>query len=361
MKKILFYMNSIHFGGAERVIVNLANKFSEKNYEVVFVTSFISNEEYTLNSKVRRFVLENKVLEQSFLKRNFFRTMKLRSLCKREKPDIVISFMAEPNFRAILATRFLRIKTLISIRNDPNKEYPTKLFRLVAKVLYPLASGCVFQTEDAKKWFDRRIQKKSKIILNHVDEKFYNVNFTGERKDIVTVGRLEKQKNHKLLIEAFAKTASIFPNENLIIYGEGSLKKELVELSKKLNIEDKVIFKGETKEIHEKIKDAKIFVLSSDYEGLPNVVMEAMTLGVPVISTDCPCGGPRMLLDNNKNGILVKVSDVEEIASSIVRILRDSSFAELLGANAKKVAKEFEPNKIFEKWEKYIREIIYDN
>lgn len=357
MKKILFYMNSIHFGGAERVIVNLANKFSDGNYEVIFVTSFKCNEEYTLKNKVKRLILEDIGLEQSFIKKNFFRTIKLRKICKIEKPDILVSFMAEPNFRAIVATMFLGIRTLISVRNDPNKEYPNKLFRLIAKILYPLASGCVFQTEDAQKWFSKEIQKKSKIILNHVDEKFYKVDFKGERRNVVAVGRMEPQKNHKLLIEAFAKIANSFPDENLIIYGDGSQRRKLNELSKELDMEDRIIFMGESKEIQEKIKNAKVFILSSDYEGLPNVVMEAMTLGLAVISTDCPCGGPRMLIDNNKNGLLVKIEDSNEMSNAMYKVLSNPTLAYKLGCNAKISASEFEPNKIFKNWENYIYEI----
>jgi glycosyltransferase involved in cell wall biosynthesis len=354
MKKILFYINTIDYGGAERVLVNLANEFSTRDYEVILVTSYYEREEYKLNKKVKRLSLEDKEKNQSFIKRNFTRTIKLRNLCKIEKPDIVISFMAESNFRAIIATSFLGIKNLISIRNDPSKEYPNILYRLIAKVLYSLASGCVFQTEDAKKWFPKRIQRKSKIILNHVDEKFYQVDFKGERRNIVTVGRLESQKNHKLLIEAFAKIVNDFPNENLIIYGDGSQRKSLSELTKAFGIEEKVTFMGTCKDIQEKIKDAKLFVLSSNYEGLPNVVMEAMTLGIPVIATDCPCGGPRMLIHNDKNGILVKVNNIQEMANAMRKVLSNSTFANSLSYNAKIVAKEFEPSKVFEQWENYI-------
>lgn len=358
MIKILFYINTISNGGAERVIVNLANSFSEKDYEVVLVTSHYSSNEYPLKSKVKRLTLEKTNLKQSFIKKNITRVYRLRKICKQERPDIVVSFMAEANFRAIIATMFLGIKTLISVRNDPNKEYSKKIYRLLAKLLYPFASGLVFQTEEAKKWFSKRIQKKSKVILNHVDEKFYQTNYTGRRKNIVTVGRLEPQKNHKLLIEAFAGIANDFPNENLVIYGEGSQKEILMNLVKRHDLEGRVFFMGTSMEIHEKIKDAKIFVLSSDYEGLPNVVMEAMTLGLPVISTNCPIGGPKMLIENNRNGILVSVGNVGELANAMRTLLSDPSFAEYLGKNAKLTSKKFEPNKVFKIWEDYISFII---
>lgn len=361
MKKILFYINTIGFGGAERVLVNLANEFSNRNYEVILVTSYTEKEEYNLHNKVRRLSLEDKNINESFLIRNIRRILKLRTICKKEKPNIVISFMAEPNFRAIIATAFLNIKNLISVRNDPDKEYPNIIFRLMAKVLYNFSSGCVFQTEDAKLWFPKRIQKKSEIILNHVDEKFYKVKSDGKRKNIVTVGRLEPQKNHKLLIEAFANISNEFPMEFLEIYGEGSQKDNLKNLVKLLNVDDKVVFRGIATDIEEKIKDAKLFVLSSDYEGLPNAVMEAMALGIPVISTDCPCGGPKMLIDNGKNGILVNKSNVKSMSDSIRNVLNNSTFSDYLGTNARIRAKEFESHKVFEKWVKYIEETINNN
>lgn len=358
MKKLMFYINAIHHGGAERVMVNLANMFSEKGYEVLLVTSFFDDEEYTLCSNVRRLSLEEKDLRQSFIKKNISRISKLREICKKEGPDILVSFMAEANFRAILASRFLGIRTLISVRNDPRQEYPGLLFKAAAKILYPLASGCVFQTEDAKKWFSRKVRKKSRIILNQVDEKFYKVNFNGERRDIVTVGRLESQKNQKLLIEAFAQVVNDYPEDNLRIYGDGELRQSLAGLADSLGISSRVSFMGACMDIQDQIKDARIFVLSSDYEGLPNAVMEAMALGIPVISTDCPCGGPRLLIKNNINGILVNTGNKEELTQAILRLLKDKKFAKKISVNAKIRAMEFRPEKVFGMWEDYIKSII---
>jgi glycosyltransferase involved in cell wall biosynthesis len=357
MKKIMFYINAIHHGGAERVMVNLANMFSQRSYEVLLVTSFLDREEYALSSNVRRLSLEENDIDQSFIKKNVTRINKLREICKKERPDILVSFMAEANFRAILATRFLGIKTLISVRNDPRQEYLSLLFKAAAKILYPFASGCVFQTEDAKMWFSRTVQKKSRIILNQVDEKFYRVNLKGDRRDIVTVGRLESQKNQKLLIEAFAQIAKDFPEDNLRLYGDGELRQSLAGLAASLGISNRISFMGACMDIQDKIKDARIFVLSSDYEGLPNAVMEAMALGIPVISTDCPCGGPRLLIKNNINGILVSTGNKEELTQAMRRLLSDKKYTKKISVNAKIRAMEFRPEKVFEMWEDYINSI----
>jgi glycosyltransferase involved in cell wall biosynthesis len=358
LRKVLFYINAIHHGGAEKVLVNLANNFAEIHYKTIVVTSFVDQEEYTLSTKVKRLSLEHDNLPGSFLRRNMIRMINLRKICKSEKPDIVISFMGEANFRAIIATRFLRIPTLISVRNDPDKEYEGFLLRVLAKQLFRLADGCVFQTQDAKNWFPNQIKRKSRIILNQVDEKFFKINYLGERKNIITVGRLEPQKNHKLLIRAFHRIAERYQEVNLIIYGDGSLSSELSLYVEKLGLQGRVVLKGATMDIQDKIFDAKLFVLSSDYEGLPNAVMEAMTLGIPVISTDCPCGGPRLLIQNNENGILVPVNDEIKMAHAIDKVLSDSKLYRKLSQNGKLRAAHFEPKVVFKEWNKYVDEII---
>ena len=133
MKKIMFYINAIHDGGAERVMINLTKYFSEAGYDTVLVTSFRDKWEYTVPEHVKRLSLENTEIKQSRWRRNLSRIYKLRQLCKKEKPDILVSFMAEPNFRALLATIGLPTKNLVSVRNDPEVEYGGKIGRLIGK------------------------------------------------------------------------------------------------------------------------------------------------------------------------------------------------------------------------------------
>lgn len=318
--KIAFYINILANGGAERVVANLANAFSQDN-DVLVITSFPCSNEYVLNENVTRVNIEHSEKKGNFFLRNARRTIGLRRILKKYKPDTLVSFMGEPNFRSIVASAGLKIRTVISVRNDPQREYGSLLTRFLAKTLFRFANHIVFQTEDARCWFPKSIQKKSSIILNPVNDVFFNTHFTGDRHDIVSTGRLVFQKNHELLIKAFSRIADKL-EENLFIYGEGPLRLELENLVFDLNMQDRIFLPGSVKNVAEIIKSAKLFVLSSDYEGMPNSLMEAMTLGIPCLSTDCPCGGPRMLLNEK---FLVPVREQTQLEKAILRIKDNQS------------------------------------
>ncbi len=353
--KIGFYINVLGGGGAERVIANLANEFSSEHDCFVVTTNTIENE-YAILDRVKHYDL-GITREGSFLKRNVKIISGLRKILKKEKPDILISFMAEPNFRAIMATRLLGIKTLVSVRNDPNREYGSRLFRFLAKLLYRKADGIVFQTEDAKNWFPKAIQKKSEIIYNQVAEKFYETSASNDAKDIVTTGRLTAQKNHRLLIDAFAMIADKV-EDNLIIYGKGELEDELRAHISELGLKNRIFLPGPVSDVPSVLSGAKIFVMSSNYEGMPNSLMEAMAVGLPCISTDCPCGGPRELIANEKSGILFPVGDKDALANAMLRLLSDNELRKNLAASVKASADRFLPERVFERWRSYVDSIV---
>ena len=356
-KRLMFYINTLGTGGAERVMTQLANRFSAEQYEVMLAVSFPVAEEYSLTDRVKKVYLEEEKLEQSRLMRNITRIRKLRALCKDFKPDVLIAFMAEPNFRAILATIGLPVKTVVSVRNDPKREYAGKVGRFVGKYLLPMADGCVFQTEQAKAWFPKRLQKKSTIIMNAVAESFFEIK-REDPKDIVAIGRLSKQKNHDMLIRAFAKITDKHPKENLQLYGKGDLEEHLRQLISELGLENRVFLKGATDNVPLVLKNAGIFVLPSDYEGMPNALLEAMAAGVPSISTDCPCGSPAMLIRQEENGLLVPVGGENAMADAMDRLLADVSFANALGKMAKTDAEMYRPENVFKLWRQYVESLL---
>ncbi len=356
--KIMFYINSIDYGGAERVISNLSSLFADTGYESVLVTSYYSEHEYVLPPTVRRLSLEWEEVQQSRIKRNLSRIKKLRALCKKERPDILVSFMKEPNFRSVIATMGLGIKTIVSVRNDPNVEYKGKEGRFVGKVLLPMAHGCVFQTEEAKKWFPKRLQRKSKIIYNSVKEEFYHIERKPNKGEIVTLGRLAGQKNHSLLIDAFAEVAKRIPYATLKIYGEGPLEETLKKKIEEYGLSSRIMLPGTTSDVAGALESADLFVLSSDFEGMPNALMEAMAVGVPSFSTDCPCGGPRELFGKELSSQLFKVGDKEELSRKIAGFF-DSGDEErkALSEKCKAVADGFRPSRINKEWVDYVSSV----
>ncbi|WP_405343043.1 glycosyltransferase [Fibrobacter sp.] len=339
--KIVFYIGWLARGGAERVISTLANMLNKEGYSCIVVTSYKAENEYRLDEGVKRIVLVegNK---RNFLKDNIKQLWGLRKILKKEEPHTVVSFMGEPNFRMLIASIGISCRKIISVRNDPSKEYSRKLYRFLAKILFPMADHVVFQTEDAKKWFPERIQKKSSIIFNPVGETFFQMKYDGFRRNLVTTGRLVPQKNHELLIRAFAKVVNEL-DDDLYIYGDGPLKEHLIKLVHDLNLQDRVFLPGATKNVADEIKSARIFILSSDYEGLPNSLMEAMALGIPCLSTDCPCGGPKALL--NEEYLFAK-GDIHGLAKMLSKTRKASFFEK----NYKVEVESFRLSNIYEKW-----------
>ena len=347
--KIFFYITSIERGGgAERVICNLASLFCEAGHECTMITSHPEPDEYELVSGIRRVNLAPS-RTNGFFRRNRELYYGLKKLVKKEKPDVLISFMAEPNFRAVAACLGTKTKCIISVRNDPDYEYPTFFHKVLAKVLFRYADFVVFQTNDARNWFPNVIRKKSAVIFNPVGDRFVQEPVALRGNDIVATGRLESQKNHRLLIDAFINISGQTDGK-LTIYGEGTLRNELQEYIDRKGFHERILLPGKTSDVISAIKGAGLYVLSSDYEGMPNALMEAMALGLPCISTDCPCGGPRELIENEKNGLLVEIGNISALSSAISYMITNREIAVEMGKQARISAQRFTTETIFGQW-----------
>ncbi|NLL79396.1 MAG: glycosyltransferase family 4 protein [Clostridiales bacterium] len=353
-RKIVFYIAGLQRGGAERVITNLAGYFQGIGYEVTFFTDCVLKKEYTLADGIAREIVGYEPTGKRI--RDMFRRITvIREAYKRIKPDVVVSFIGKTNIRAILAAMGTGIPVVVSVRNDPDREYYSKAMRILAKLLFGQAAGVVFQTEDARAWFGKKVQKKSAILANPLQEKVIRPRFEGERADeIVAVSRLEKAKNHKMLLQAFAKIEKQFPDTVLKIYGNGSQRETLEKLSAELGLIDRVQFMGDREDATDLIYRSRLFVLSSDYEGMPNALLEAMAMGLTVIATDCPCGGPKTVIENEENGLLVPVGDVDSLAAAMKKVLSDDKLSEKLGRNAHKLSEQMAPERVHKAWQEYI-------
>lgn len=356
MKKMVFYIDMLGRGGAQRVMCNLVNYFSEKAYDTILINDYIRDENlphYDVPESVERKYLRKKRQGNPFIK-NLERIVALRKILKEERPDVVVSFLGNPNMRLLIASFGLKTKKVVSVRNDPNKEYgKSMLRRLITNALFLLADAVVFQTEDAAKYFCKFIRKKSRVIFNPVATAMYSDKTTEERRNIITLGRLEPQKNHKMLIDAFAKITEKYPDECLYIYGDGMLRRKTEEYIDEKGLREKVFLFGNIADVKSALCAAKLFVLSSDYEGLPNALMEAMATGTPAVSTDCPCGGPRTLIQNENQGLLIPVGDVDALAIAMKKLLADDVLRKTIGQNARERAEAFRDETIYEQWEDY--------
>ena len=361
-KKILFHINSLGKGGAEKVVTVLGKYFAKDGYEVVLATLWRAEDEYELDESVRRINFEDlhQGKKMGRIQRALSRFTDLSKVLKAEKPDIVISFCNKANFRSAYSMMGSSTPLLTSVRNDPRIDYLP--YKTSMKRMEKRADGCVFQTPDAMSCFSKEFQKKSKVIWNPVDEKYIKVSEIVERsRDIVCVGRFSAQKNQLLLLKAFERIREQFPDTVLKLYGEESekgAKAALLSFVEEHHMEDAVRFMGQSSHLEQEIHDAALFVLPSDYEGMPNALIEAMVMGIPVISTDCPCGGPAQLIEDGKTGILVKVGDEEELANAMRRLLSDKEYAAILGQNAKMLADKVSPDKVYEEWKAFVNALI---
>lgn len=365
--RIMFVINTMAKGGAERVVANLTSFLVKKN-DVSIVTVYNTNIDYQLDNNINVYTLDKDKIDiynkksSSFLKkiRNLInRVRRLNKIKKEYKPDVVIAFMPLSSYIALLSKKIVKTKTIISIRNDPKIEYSSKFDYILMKLLYNKADGTVFQTEEAKQYFNASIQEKSIIIPNPINEDFIRKSFDGERnKEIVSVGRLEEQKQQKMLITAFNMIKDNYTEYKLRIFGEGQLRKELEDYIEQLNLNGRVLLPGKSDNIKDDIYKSEMFVLSSSYEGMPNSLMEAMALGLPVISTDCPCGGPRFLIKDNINGILVENGNIEQMANAMKYLLDNKEVASEYGKKATEIAITLNPKVINKNWEDYIYKIV---
>ena len=363
MKSIAFHLNCLGQGGAERVVSNLANEFAREGYKVYVATEWQEENEYPLLDLVERVHvgLREEDEKKGRITKFFLRVKYLKLFLEEKKPDILVAFAHRANYRALMAKKGTGIPTVISIRINPVGNYDALSDKIQIRWLFPRADGCVFQTPEQKAFFKPYLQDNSRIIINPLNPKFIGAAIPDKKeKAVVNHARLVDFKNHPMLVDAFLMVHEKHPDYVLKIYGpdSGDGTKEILE--KKIadnNAGDYVFLMGSCNEIEKVIPKGEVYAYSSDYEGFPNSLLEAMALGMPVISTDCPPGGPAMIIRDGENGFLIPVGDKEAMADRICRLIEDKELADRFSKEAVKVADIAGPKVIFEKWQDYLREV----
>ncbi|MCR5450836.1 MAG: glycosyltransferase family 4 protein [Solobacterium sp.] len=356
--KITMFIGSLYGGGAERVTCSLAGYLAEKGHDVEILTMSETKDAYDLDERVSVKTLLSLKERRNTVFNNLIRFPKFWKYLRTAKNDLYIVMLPKTTIMLLMFRWMTKAKVVAAERVDPGSYTGMKATML--KKLAHRADGFVFQTEDAMKWYGNTVSNlKTTVIPNAVNKEFIRPFYTGEkRKVIAAAGRLNAQKNFTLLINAFAKIASEVPDYRLVIYGEGEKRIELEALIRSHGLEDRAALPGNIKNIAEEMQQNDMFVLSSDFEGMPNALMEAMALGLACVSTDCPCGGPAYLIRNDINGILVPVNDEGRMAEAMKGLLKDPEKLRSIGRNAYQISSELTPERIYGRWEEFLVDVL---
>lgn len=352
--KIAFFIDSMNgFGGAQRVISVLSNAFTGGGNEVMLLmTGDTAESVYPLEDATRYAYTGPCNGVANKLKKY----ITLRKKVLEFKPDVAVAFLTATNVVAALILRFTGIPLIISERNDPDKCTPNE--KRLSKLFYPFADGLVVQTENIKQQLSRIYKKEIKIIPNPLQQFNFEKNDYALSKKMVAVGRINVQKNYPLMLEAFKQLLQEYPGYQLHIYGAGDRLDEYQSLAQELAIQDNVTFMGNRPNPLERELDADMYVMSSDFEGMPNALAEAMSVGFPSISTDCDGGGARYLIRDGQNGILVEKGNREQLAQAMKVLAQDRAYAKRLGEEAKSLKQMLHIDKITQLWVDYINQFV---
>jgi len=340
-------------GGTERVISQLINCWCNYGIECSLILLDKSPMFYKINSNSKVYKI-GKTKKNKYLDK-VFKYIKIRKIIKEISPDIVLSMPEEIGIYVIGALLGTNIPVVVSERNNPWIMPYKKITRFLRKILYPFASGFIFQTNKAASFFSTTIQRKGIILPNPLDLSRILPPYSGNKENIIIgAGRLEPQKNFFMLIDAFAKVYKKHSDYKLHIYGDGSLYSKILEYANNKIPEKAFKLCGVIENLPEEISKAAVFVLSSDYEGIPNVLIEAMAGGTTVISTDCPSGGPRQLIQHRKNGLLVNVGDNDALTTALNEVIENKIKAKSMAEKALEIGQKYDARIVSRDWYKFL-------
>ena len=347
-----FFARLASFGGGERVKNMLMEEYQRRGHQIfIFVYNKSISEQIDVPHKAVVLPRKSNAIFQLFSDiRNIYKAI------KREQIDtmVIFGFMC----RYAIASKLAKIPSLLSLRVDPKFAKNKILTSIRSKICLSLCNRIVFQTYKIRDRYSKSVKDKSIVIYNPIIDNLPEPVEKREKK-IVAIGRLSGEKNYPLLINSFAKTDN---NEyTLHIYGDGTLRGELETLIKKLHLEDKVFLMGKVNRVVEHIKKAEIFVLSSDYEGMPNALIEAMAMGLSCISTKFPSGAAEELITDRENGLLVNTNDTEAMCYAINTAMKNAELRNKTMKNALDIRNKLEKNKIIQEWIKEIDIIHCEN
>jgi glycosyltransferase involved in cell wall biosynthesis len=351
--RIAFVQAGLGAGGAEKIVSLLAQHRLSLGDEV-HVLAFRnepSGSYFPYNERVKIVIpSQSSLISGGRLPRVAARTIWLRNRFKEIRPDLIVSFLTKTNVLVLLASFGLEIPVVISERNNPLKQGAHAFWYPASLMLARRAGALVMQTDAAYEMLPGSLKARALVIPNPSVTPNGSSRAGGNGKTIVAVGRLVEQKGFDLLIEAVARLTADLPEVRLIIFGEGPDRDALEARAATLGIADRVSLPGNTTKPGTWISAGDVFVLSSRYEGFPNVLIEALAGGLPTVAFDCPWG-PSAILTHEKNGMLVPAENVGALAASLKRVLTDQAMRKRISAAAPSAAARFSLGSVLASWD----------
>lgn len=366
--KIVLVIQNMGVGGAERVLANLANYWAERG-RTVTIFAFQSPERevfFPLNPAIKYRGLDMAQIAKNLfdgILNNIRRFRKLRKVIAAEKPDVVISFLAKINMVTLLATIGFKCKIFVTEHTEPGNLRKHKKWFLMRPLIYRLADRVILLSKDMLKHFPAAVKRKTGVIPNPVPamteplgKEFFDNKVPS--KVLIAAGRLEECKGYDFLLQAFSKIHKNFPEWSVQFWGDGTLKDNLVQQKEALGLSECVSFHQPTKDIYAVMRKADIFLLSSRYEGFPNVLLEAMINGLPIITFDC-VASIREILSDGVEGIIVPPEDVNAFARAMADLMSDDDKRMAMARKGPKAVEKYSMDNVMKIWEREFEEFVF--
>lgn len=351
--KIGLIIGSLQYSGAEKIARYLIEAMHKDYNHEMGVILLSGAGPYPEFSYVKQFPVK---ASGSRIVRVLNRQKQIRDIVESEKYDVVVSFGVVYNLDVMEALKGVNVPVILCERNDPWSDPHRKVLRLRRRLIYKKATGYVFQTERIAEFFGEKIKSRAAVIPNFIEQRYTKTDCESAENNMVITARLdEQQKNISMLLRAF-KRFSADNDYKLYIVGDGPDKAMYENYINENGLSERVILTGRQNVIPY-LEKAKIFVLSSYYEGMPNSLIEAMAMGLPCISTDCSGGGAAALINNGENGILIPSNDEDAMVDAMKRLSGDADMRRKFADEAYKVNDRLEFNKIISMWIEYIEKI----
>lgn len=358
---IVFVTSTLTSGGSERVMSILANELSKRGHNISIICLNKHIVFYPIDKGIKVIFVEEEIGGKSL----FRKILWLRKYVIEVSPDVVIPFMEAVYCFTLLSLIGISVPVISSERIDPRKS--PFIRNILRRIFLPLTTHLVVQTEAIKSFYPSFIRKKTSVIYNPVVEEVFRETdneiliIENEKKlnRIISVGKLDEQKNQQLLIRAFSKISPLFPDLQLVIYGEGPLRENLESLVRCLELEEKVLLPGRTEHVIAEMRKSKLFCFSSDYEGMSNALLEAICVGLPIITTNV--SGASELVQDGVNGFIVNIRDEEQMVNAMKRLLSDENMMNQFSEVNIRKASQFSIDIIVGQWESLICEVVKNN